>query len=458
MNNLEQNYYSHWLTTDELLSDSKLKTVGTEDLQNLDTTGVPVGSIGDKIIVDRSLDTTILIGSTGSGKTQSVALPMLYQSLLSKESMIVTDFGSELYNMTAGSFIDNGFNVVKIDLTNPLYSDAFNPFDLVKKIYDEGKKDDAAKLVEKIVSYLIITPNSLGDPFWENTSSQYLTGIILSLLEKGVDAKKINFKSLSKFTNLYNDEATIDYISSIDKESVAYQNIAATHLAPPETKASIMSVLNQKMAIINSKETLVSKLSKSDFDITKIRDSKTIVYFNFDSSNENECALFNIFFEEIYYVLNNDLAKKPINIIIDSFESNIKPIYNLNSKIENIRSRYARLVFFIKGFDKLSSIYGEANVDELKYGCSKILYLLSNEYNTLEFISNFCGKKDSEFNLVSPEALRRMPVWSSLLIKSRLMPYYNRLLPFYTTGLQFKPVTSTVKKEIEVEVINIEEL
>lgn len=458
MNNLDQNYYSHWLSTDELLCDSRLKTVGTNDLQNLDTTGLPVGSISDKIIVDRSIDSTIVIGSTGSGKTQTVILPMLHQALLSSESTIVTDFNSELYNTTSGSFIDNGFNVVKIDLSNPLYSDSWNPFSLVKKIYDEGKKDDAAKLIESIVNYLITSTDNVSDPFWENTSSQYLTGIILSLLDRGVDANKINFKTLAKFTNSYNDEKIIDYINLVDKDTVAYQNIAATHLAPSETKASIMSVLNQKMAVINSKETLVSKLSKSDFDISKIRDSKTIVYFNYDCSNDNESALFNIFFECVNYILNKDSAKKPINIIIDSFDNNIKPIKNFNSKLENLRGRYARIVLIVKGFDKLNSIYGISNVEELKYACSKILYLLSNEYNTLEFISNFCGKKDAQDNLVSPEALRRMPMWTSLLIKSRLMPYYNKLLPFYSTGLEFKQGTKTIKREVEVEVLNLDNI
>ena len=68
-------------------------------------------------------------------------------------------------------------------------------------------------------------------------------------------------------------------MESIDKHSVAFQNVAATHLAPPETKASIMSVLNQKIGMLSSKVNLVSMLSESSFDIEKIRDEKTIIYF-----------------------------------------------------------------------------------------------------------------------------------------------------------------------------------
>lgn len=459
MNNLDQNYYSHWLSTDELLSNTyQIKSISHDDLDRLDTTGIPVGSIGDSIIIDKGIDSTLLIGAMGSGKTQSITLPMMYESLKCGESLIVTDTNSELYNYTAGSFVDAGFNVVNIDLTKPALSDSFNPFTLVKQLYEENKKDDAAKLVESIVNYLIVSTKNNGDPFWENTASGYLTGVILSLLDNKVEADKINFKSLSKFTNTYNEESIIDYLNNIDKSSVAYQNIAATHLAPPETKASIMSVLNQKMAVINSKETLVSKLSKSDFDINKIRDSKTIIYFNLDNTDEIESSIFNIFMEEVYYVLNNDQARKPINIILDDFDENVKPIKKLNTKITYLRSRYARLVIHIKGFEKLNHTYGIEDVENLKFNCTKILYLISNDYNTLKHISDFCGKKSEDLYLVSPEALRRMPMWSSLLIKTRLMPYYGTLVPFYKTGLEFKKGSTIIKKNNDIEVVEIDNM
>jgi type IV secretion system protein VirD4 len=459
MNNLDQNYYSHWLSTDELLSNTnQIKTIGKDNLDRLDTTGIPVGSISDSLIIDKSIDTTLVIGSMGSGKTQVATLPLLYQSLISGESVIATDIKGELYNTTAGSFVDAGFNVINIDLTKPAISDSFNPFTLVKELYDAGNKDEATKLVESIVEYLIVKKVPGADPFWDNTASQYLTGVILSFLDNKVEANKINFKSLAKFANTYNSESIIDYLNSIDKDSLAYQNISATHLAPPETKASIMSVLNQKITLINSKESLSSRISTSTFDINKIRDSKTIVYFNLDNTDEVQSAIFNIFFEEVNYVLNNDLARKPINIIIDDFDENVKPIKNLSSKLPYLRGRYARVIFNIKGFDKLESVYGKDEIDSLKYSCAKILYLLSNEYNTLKFLSEFCGKKSEEYNLVSPEALRRMPMWSCLLIKSRLMPYYSSLIPFYKTGLEFKKGSTIIKKNNEVEVFDLENL
>ena len=459
MNNLDKNYYSHWLSTEDLLSsDSHIKTIGKADLERLDTNGIPVGSLGENLIMDKSIDSTLLIASTGSGKTQTVFLPLLYQSLISGESAIITDIKGEMYENTAGSFIDAGFNVINIDLIKPNLSDSFNPFTLVKQLYEQNNKDEAIKLVDSIVNYLISDNRKDSDPFWENTASQYLTGVIFSFLDNKVEDNKINFKSLSKFSNEYNSETIIDYLESIDKSSIAYQNISATFLAPPETKASIMSVLNQKMSKINNKEKLVSKLSKSDFDINKIRDSKTIIYFNLDNTDDVQSAIFNIFMEEVYYVLNNDSARKPINIIIDDFDENEKPIKNLTSKINTIRGRYTRLVFSIKGFDKLVSSYGQKQVESLKYTCNKILYLISNEYNTLQTLSEYCGKKDENYYLVSPEALRRMPQWSSLLIKSRLMPYYSNLIPFYKTGLEFKKGSTIIKKDNEVEIFNFEEM
>ena len=227
MNFLDENYYARWLDTDSLLKNNSIGVI--DNTSSVETIGLPIGSINDKIIVDKNIDSTIVIGDIGSGKTQSTILPMLEQASLSNESIFVVDPDNTLYLNTSIKFENNGFKVININLKNLDVSNNWNPFYIVSKLYNNGKEDDAYRLLNTSLSYLLAETNKNADPFWANTASQYLTGIILSLIEKNVDIEKINFKTLTKFTTEYTNEDVVEYLDNLDKSSVAYKNIASTY-------------------------------------------------------------------------------------------------------------------------------------------------------------------------------------------------------------------------------------
>ena len=453
MNFLDENYYAKWLDTEGLLKNDNIKIV--DSTEAIETVGLPIGSINDKVIIDKNVDSTIVIGDIGSGKTQTTILPMLEQAALSNESVFVIDPNNTLYLYTSKKFEDNGFKVVNINLKNLEVSNNWNPFYIVSKLYNSGKEDDAYRLLNTSLSYLLAETNKNADPFWANTASQYLTGIILSLIEKNVDIDKINFKTLTKFTTEYTNEDVADYLDNLDKSSVAYKNIASTYLAPFDTKGSIMSVLNQKLTEIIGRKNLVSILARNDFDITNIRKEKTIIFLTYDCTNNIDCSLCNILLEQLIYVVNNDNVKKPYTFLLDDFDSNQKPIINLNNKLSSLRSVYAQVVLYVRGFDLLNRVYGSDEVEILRYQCNNILYLISKEYGTLDFISKFCGKKNDSDNLVSTEALRRMPMWSCIYIKSRIMPYFGKLVPYYTMNIENIPNKYQKNVIQDVEVIDL---
>lgn len=456
MNFLDENYYARWLDTDSLLKNNSIGVI--DNTSSVETIGLPIGSINDKIIVDKNIDSTIVIGDIGSGKTQSTILPMLEQASLSNESIFVVDPDNTLYLNTSKKFENNGFKVININLKNLDVSNNWNPFYIVSKLYNNGKEDDAYRLLNTSLSYLLAETNKNADPFWANTASQYLTGIILSLIEKNVDIEKINFKTLTKFTTEYTNEDVAEYLDNLDKSTVAYKNIASTYLAPFDTKGSIMSVLNQKLTEIIGRKKLVSILARNDFDITNIRKEKSIIYLTYDCTNIIDCSLCNILLEQLFYVVSNDEIKNPYTFLIDDFDSNQKPIINFNNKLSGLRRVYAQAVLFVRGFELLNRVYDKEDVEILKYQCNNILYLISKEYSTLDFISNFCGKKNETDNLVSTEALRRMPMWSAIYIKSRIMPYFGKLVPYYTMNIENIPNEYHKNSIQDVEVINLENI
>ena len=431
-NVLNNNYYARWLRDDEILGTHQIVTYGLSD--TIEESGLPIGTTKNKMIVDVSTSNNLIIGSTGSGKTQIVVLPMIYMASQAGESVVVKDIKGELFGSTASYFKEQDYKIITLDFHEPADGNCFNPLTLIYKLYKKGKKDEAVNLLEDIAK-TIMQDNGKGDPFWSNSASAYFVGLALSLIENAKE-EEVNFNSIHYLTTLGDDELLDEYFSRLDKNGTIYKTIASIYLAPPETKSSIISVLNQRLALFTSRENLSSMLSKTDFDIMDVNNDKYAIYLITSPDSRQVDILANIFIQEIHYIMLNTKRDKYVNIILDAFDENRCPIDNFANMLDNARGNKMRYTLLIKGFLNLKETYGLEELELIKYNCANILYLLSTEPETLEFISEYCGNKDNDSRLVSVEALKRMEIWSAILIKSRLMPFASKLVPFYQIGIE----------------------
>ena len=89
--------------------------------------------------------------------------------------------------------------------------------------------------------------NSTSDPFWENSSANLFTGLVLYLFEYAKE-EEINLNSVLELANSFTEKSdSKEFLNKIDKKSSIYKYLMGTLLAPPETKASILSVFYQKI-------------------------------------------------------------------------------------------------------------------------------------------------------------------------------------------------------------------
>ena len=81
----------------------------------------------------------LLVGSTGSGKSATVSIPMAIHFAIAEEkhSVVLTDPKGELFMKTGQLFKDNGYDVITIDFRNPNQSTKIN---IMQPIIDEWKK------------------------------------------------------------------------------------------------------------------------------------------------------------------------------------------------------------------------------------------------------------------------------------------------------------------------------
>ena len=89
---------SNWATLEEF----KEKLEGVNLNSGVQESGIPITYDDDKLYIDKSGKHNLIIGSTGSGKTQSIILPMIRLSIMAGESFLINDPRGELYERVAG--------------------------------------------------------------------------------------------------------------------------------------------------------------------------------------------------------------------------------------------------------------------------------------------------------------------------------------------------------------------
>ena len=415
---------------------------------NIDRSGIPLTYDDNNLYLDTKDHHTLVIGSTGSGKTQTVVLPQIKLAMYTGESLIIKDNNGEIYERTAKHLEDNGYKVLSYNLHDTTLGNNYNPLTLPYKYYKEGNIDEAQRLLENIGYYLFqAMDTSNADPFWSTSAMQLFVGLALYLFENG-NEDEINFNSIYDLTNLgeeKKDDKTYftHLLNKLDRMSPAYINLSGTLLAPTETRGGIISVFKQIMRLIVSRQNLSNLLSTSDYDLTNICNDKVAIFL-IGEVNAYTIRLEPLFIDQVHSVIsNNKKREKRLNIILDEFES-LAPLYNFSSILNSSRPLNIKFTLIIKSLIDLERQYGKENTEILKYTMGCIIYLLSTDIYTQEEISRLCGNKAPGVPLITPEEIKLLNVFEAIVLMPRILPIKTKLLPDYQIPWELK---DTIKEQ-----------
>lgn len=415
---------------------------------NIDKSGTPLTYDDNNIYINDKDHHTLVIGSTGSGKTQSVVLPQIKLAMYTGESLIVKDNNGEIYERTAKHLEDKGYKVLAYNFQDTTLGNNYNPLTLPYKYYKEGNIDEAQRLLENIGYYLFqAMDNSNADPFWSTSAMQLFVGLALYLFENG-NEDEINFNSIYDLTNTgeeKKDDKTYftHLLNSLDRMSPAYINLSGTLLAPTETRGGILSVFKQIMRLIVSRQNLSNLLSTSDYDLTNISTDKVAIFL-IGEVNPYTIRLEPLFIDQIHTVISNNKKRdKRLNIILDEFES-LAPLYNFSSLLNSSRPLNIKFTLIIKSLIDLERQYGKENTEILKYTMGCIIYLLSTDLYTQEEISKLCGNKSPGVPLITPEEIKLLNVFEAIVLMPRILPIKTKLLPDYQISWE---LTDNIKEQ-----------
>ncbi|MBQ6324044.1 MAG: type IV secretory system conjugative DNA transfer family protein [Bacilli bacterium] len=465
--------YSRWAKDKEIKEELECVQLNAK---NSKAAGIPLIINEKEMWVDNGEYHSLVIGATGSGKTQGLILPMVHSLSKAKESMIITDPKGEIYEETSNMLRSRGYQILLLNFRDPQNGNAWNPMSLPYQMYKSGNQDKAIELLDDLaLNILYDDTNKNADPFWEKTSADYFSGVALGLFE---DAKEeeININSISLATTVGEEKfggSTYikEYFAGKDPASAAAVNASSTIMAPNETKGSILSVFKQKVKLFASRENLSEMLSHSDIDLESIGEKPTAVFIVIQDEKKTYHSLVTILLKQIYETLISTAQKHggklPVrtNFLLDEF-ANMPPLKDVTTMITAARSRRIRFTMIIQNFAQLDDVYGKEDAETIRGNCGNIIYLITTELKALEEISKMCGEekskqdeKTSSTPLVTVSDLQRMKQYEVVILRLRKQPFKTKLIPNHKInwGAKYPPAKYPVRKKVPVHTFDIKE-
>ena len=465
--------YSRWAKDKEIKAEDDIVMV-TPGQEYSNAAGVPLILNDKEAWVDNGEYHTLVIGSTGSGKTQTVIKPTVQLLAKAGESMIITDPKGEIYEATANMLRDKGYDVQILNFRDPQNGSSWNPLSLPYRMYKSGNQDKAIELLDDLALNILYDESSNNsDPFWEKTSADYFSGVALGLFE---DAKEdeININSISLMTTVGEEKfggSTYikEYFSFKDPASASVINASSTINAPTDTKGSILSVFRQKIKLFASRENLSEMLSHSDIELADIGRRKTALFIVVQDEKKTYHSLVTILLKQCYETLigvaQENGGELPIrtNFLLDEF-ANMPPLKDVTTMITAARSRHIRFTMIIQNYAQLNQVYGKENAETIRGNCGNIIYLISAELAALEEISKMCGEvkskeddKTASTPLVTVSDLQRMKQFEVIILRMRMQPFKTKFTPDFKLdwGKTFPKATYPSREKQQVHTFDI---
>lgn len=392
---------------------------------------------------------TLVIGPTASKKSRLITMPTVRMLGSAKESMIISDPKSEIYNRTAGSLKSEGYRIQILNLRDSNYGSSWNPLEIPYAFYCQGDIDRAYEFVNDIATNLTAMNKSKNDPFWDNSAGSLFFGLTALLFrychEFSESRSVVHIGSILHLRNILCTGSKNTIMQNpLWQYAKSDQNIASALIGTLETaddtRAGIISVFDQKMRIFSTQPNLTNMLSTNEITFDEIDQKPTALFLILPDEKTTYHGLVSLFIKQSYeYIIfkaqqrnKNHDAKLQIrlNYVLDEFSS-LPTINDFPAMITAARSRNIRFNIVIQSKHQLVLRYAE-DTDTILSNCTNWIFLTSRELKFLEEISLLCGQinnSETKKPVLSVAELQRLDKMrgEALILSGRFKPYLTRL-------------------------------
>lgn len=337
----------------------------------------------------------LVVGTSGSGKTRSIVTPNLLQAT---GSYVVSDPKGNLYEQYGPYLRKQGYDVKKLDFTDPNNSEHYNFFNYIRKIQD----------INKIAHMMVYASGQVGrtqDPFWDE-AAEILLQAVIGYLYEGCDKKNRNLENVQKLLEYCqideNDSGCktpldlfMEEFESKNKDSYAVRQYKKFRVAAGRTLKSIIISLNARIGQYDTPE-IRELTTKDTINISEIGMKPTAVFVVVSDSDRSLDGLVNLFFTQAMNELCWQADKNcvgytlpvPVRFILDDFATNCK-IAEFPRMISSIRSRGISTMLMIQSEAQLKEGYNH-DAKTIIGNCDTYVYLGGNDIETAEAVAKRC--------------------------------------------------------------------
>lgn len=384
----------------KLLTLEEIKTFedSIEENNIIFTKNAKMGLYNDRLPYSKKLNKNVLVlGGSGSGKTYTFVKPNAMQLNGSK---IFTDTKELLVRELGNLYEKNGYRIKIMDFINFTNSNHFNIFKYIKK------ETDIDRVASSIVEATKKSDNK-GEDFWIRAEYMLMTALIGFL---HIDGKLNNYEPhLGQVTKLIKlierkEEDTPSVLERLMQDlneklpnNFAYRQFENFNLNfKSETRNSVKAIITARFSVFEHEE-INDILKYDDLEIETWNTQKTAVFINVPEVNDAyqfiSALLFQTIFETTIKTADDILQGKVENknllhleIYADEF-AQLGKIYKLSNYISVFRSREISLKIILQGLPQLEALYGKEEAKSIQNNCDTILYLGTNDKDTMEYLS-----------------------------------------------------------------------
>ncbi len=366
----------------------------------------------------------LVVGASGSGKTRSIVTPNLLQA---SGSYVVSDPKGNLYRQYGPYLKKKGYEVKKLDFTDPLHSVHYNFFHYIKSPVDIVKVSNMLQQHEQNDHYR-------ADPFWDEAAQILIQSIIAFLWDACPEENQNLHDILRMISYVHVDEndasrkSVLDQIfedwEKVNPDSYAVSAYKKFRVAPDRTLNCIVATANAKLGLYDVPE--VTQMTAEDtVHFETIGKKKTALFVVVSDTDRSMDGLVNTFFTQAMNELCRVADKEckdnrlpvPVRFILDDFATNCK-ISEFPRMISSIRSREISTMLMIQAESQLKAGYGEDGRTIIG-NCDTYVYLGGNDVETAQAISKRCD--------MPLKKILNMPVGTNWIFRRGSEPVNGRI-------------------------------
>ncbi len=379
-----------------------------------------------KLSTKASMMHALIVGSSGSGKTQCCVLP----SLLELEgSLIINDPSFELYLSSSGYLKSKGYEIITVNYSKPSVSNGYNPMARIESVSDCNK-----------IAHMLVrnTLKGTGDPFWSLQSVTLMTMLMRALLSEDIQYRNLaNVRHLVQMLSA--DHKLVDKVIAKTGNAQLINEYKSFLSFDDKVRLGIQATCLAALQIFTDPD--VAKVTSVDtLNLDKIRSRKTALFIH---CHVGDMAVYSpvtsLFFEQLSKVLMSTLPGKtdlPVYYILDEFSSLYMP--NTNVIISNIRKYQCGLMLICQDYQQIVDVYGKQQAESIRSNTYGKVYFGGVSHATATELSAQLGKYEYTDEkgrkireLKKPDEIRTLDKDRAIFICGNYKPILLRMTPVY---------------------------